>query len=104
MSAVHPQLKTTVLPVLPNTAHRLERRDFSSVETGLVTSQYHEVSALRFGWSCRHGLKILVTLYHFVHPAWFDALGHFEKADNIQHFVNYAVTAFRCATWSLRCS
>ncbi len=42
-------------------------------------------------------MKPLVTLYHFVHPLWFDRLGHFEKAENLRHFVNYAKTVFRCA-------
>ena len=45
----------------------------------------------------RHGLKPLVTLYHFVHPLWFDQLGHFEQAANVRHFVNYAKTVFRRA-------
>jgi beta-glucosidase/6-phospho-beta-glucosidase/beta-galactosidase len=31
------------------------------------------------------------TLHHFTHPQWFDELGGFTKAENIQLFVNFAV-------------
>lgn len=38
-----------------------------------------------------------VTLHHFVHPSWFEALGGFEKETNISYFVQYAQNAYRCA-------
>ena len=36
-----------------------------------------------------------MTLHHFVHPRWFEALGGFEKEANISFFVQYTQTAFR---------
>ncbi|GLI65460.1 hypothetical protein VaNZ11_008810, partial [Volvox africanus] len=41
------------------------------------------------------GLEPMVTLHHFVHPQWFEALGAFEREENIQYFVDWAVMAFR---------
>lgn len=41
------------------------------------------------------GIKPVVTLHHFVHPQWFEELGAFEKAENIQHFVNFSTLVFR---------
>lgn len=43
----------------------------------------------------RLGMESTVTLMHFVHPLWFDKLGHWEKAENIQHFVNFVKIAFK---------
>ena len=43
----------------------------------------------------RHGLEPMVTLHHFVHPLWFDALSGFENAENIGHFVDYAVACVK---------
>ena len=40
-------------------------------------------------------MQSTVTLYHFVHPQWFEDLGHFERPENIQLFVDYAKLAFR---------
>ncbi|MBX9830499.1 family 1 glycosylhydrolase [Candidatus Babeliales bacterium] len=36
----------------------------------------------------------MATLHHFVHPAWFDDLGGFERVENIQYFVRFAQTVF----------
>ncbi|GIM00686.1 hypothetical protein Vretimale_5626 [Volvox reticuliferus] len=41
------------------------------------------------------GLEPMVTLHHFVHPQWFEALGAFEREENIRYFVDWAVMAVR---------
>ncbi|PNH02539.1 Beta-galactosidase, partial [Tetrabaena socialis] len=41
------------------------------------------------------GLEPMVTLHHFAHPAWFEALGGFEREENIRYFEEWAVIAFR---------
>lgn len=40
-------------------------------------------------------MEPVVTLYHFVHPSWFESLGGFLKASNIQLFVAYAAAMYR---------
>lgn len=40
-------------------------------------------------------MQVVVTLYHFVHPSWFESLGGFLKNDNIHLFVAYAAAMFR---------
>ena len=40
-------------------------------------------------------MQSTVTLMHFVHPLWFDQLGHWEKAENIQYFVDFVKVAFK---------
>jgi beta-glucosidase len=40
-------------------------------------------------------MQSTVTLMHFVHPSWFDELGHWEKAENIQYFVDFVKIAFK---------
>jgi beta-glucosidase len=42
-----------------------------------------------------HGMTPLVTLYHFVHPLWFEDLGGFLEADNIALFVAYSSVCFK---------
>lgn len=42
------------------------------------------------------GLEPFLTLHHFVHPRWFEALGGFTKEENIAHFVAYTQAAYRC--------
>jgi beta-glucosidase len=41
------------------------------------------------------GIKPMVTLYHWVHPAWFSELGGWEKSANIVHFVTYCKEVFK---------
>jgi len=36
------------------------------------------------------GITPVVTLHHFSHPAWFEELGAFEKAVNIEYFINFS--------------
>lgn len=36
-----------------------------------------------------------VSIHHFVHPAWFEALGGWTKEENIELFVNFAMEAFK---------
>ena len=50
--------------------------------------------------ACRHKLEPVVTLHHFVHPLWFDALGGFTTDAGIPHFVSFATFAVRCAARS----
>ena len=45
----------------------------------------------------RNKLEPVVTLHHFVHPLWFDALGGFTTDAGIPHFVSFATFAVRCA-------
>jgi len=35
------------------------------------------------------GIKVMVTLHHFVHPQWFEEAGAFEHEENIIHFVRF---------------
>lgn len=53
----------------------------------------------------RNGMEPSVSIHHFVHPAWFEALGGWTKEENIQLYVNFAVEAFtrfgkHAETWS----
>lgn len=50
------------------------------------------------------GIQPMITLHHFVSPQWFDELGGFEKAENIEIFKNFCVTVFQelhqyCTDW-----
>ena len=53
----------------------------------------------------RRGMEVLVTLHHFVHPSWFDAVcGGFESDEGLRHFVEWSKVAFaafgnRVASW-----
>lgn len=47
-------------------------------------------------WGRRNKLEPVVTLHHFVHPLWFDALGGFTTDAGIPHFVSFATFAVRC--------
>ncbi len=42
-----------------------------------------------------NGIEPIVTLYHWVHPAWFEKLGAWEHKENIAHFVRYCKEVFR---------
>ncbi|KAK9868650.1 hypothetical protein WJX84_001643 [Apatococcus fuscideae] len=53
--------------------------------------RYHAI----FDCIRRHGMEPVVTLYHFVHPLWFEHLGGFMQAANIQLFVAYAVAMYK---------
>lgn len=44
---------------------------------------------------CRAGMQSSVTLYHFVHPQWFEDMGHFENESNISLFADFAALAFK---------
>lgn len=37
----------------------------------------------------------MVTLHHFTHPQWFEALGAFEKIENLELFKNFCVKMFQ---------
>lgn len=41
-----------------------------------------------------HGIKPVITLYHYTDPLWFGELGGWEKPQNIEHFVFFAKTVF----------
>ncbi len=43
----------------------------------------------------RQGIEPIVTLYHWVHPDWFEKYGAWEKEENIVHFVAYAQEVFK---------
>ncbi len=56
-----------------------------------AVAHYHEViDALRSA-----GMRPMVTLHHFTHPLWFEDLGAFERAANIEHFVAFGERMFR---------
>lgn len=56
-----------------------------------VVAHYHDViDALRSA-----GIRPMVTLHHFTHPLWFEDLGAFERAVNIEHFVAFSERMFR---------
>ncbi|MFA6527581.1 MAG: family 1 glycosylhydrolase [Candidatus Babeliales bacterium] len=40
------------------------------------------------------GITPMVTLHHFVHPQWFEAMGAFEKQENLKFFVRFCVFVF----------
>ncbi len=42
-----------------------------------------------------NGITPMVTLHHFVHPAWLDKLGGFEKEENSKYFVTFAEAVFK---------
>jgi beta-glucosidase/6-phospho-beta-glucosidase/beta-galactosidase len=56
-----------------------------------AVQRYHQM----FDVMDRLGMQSTVTLMHFVHPLWFDKLGHWEKAENIQYFVDFVKIAFK---------
>jgi beta-glucosidase len=37
----------------------------------------------------RHGIKVSLTLHHWAHPNWFEALGGFGKRENISYFLRH---------------
>ena len=43
----------------------------------------------------RNKMEPSVSIHHFVHPAWFEALGGWTKEENIELYVNFAVEAFK---------
>ena len=40
------------------------------------------------------GIDVMVTIYHWTHPQWFEDKGAFEKEENIHYFVRYSVKVF----------
>ena len=62
---------------------------------GTACKQLWTSSAYMFACWCRKGLKIALTLHHFVQPLWFEDMGGFTKGDNIRHFTSFACVAFR---------
>ncbi len=40
------------------------------------------------------GIDVMVTIYHWTHPQWFDDKGAFESEENIHYFVRYCVKVF----------
>lgn len=47
-----------------------------------------------------NGITPMVTLHHFSEPKWFHELGSFEKEENIEHFIHFAVKVFPYITQS----
>lgn len=41
------------------------------------------------------GIKPVITLYHYTDPIWFNELGGWENAENIERFVFFAQTVFK---------
>ena len=42
-----------------------------------------------------HGIKPVITLYHYSEPIWFFNLGGFEHKKNINHFVDFCKVVFK---------
>lgn len=42
-----------------------------------------------------NNIEPMITIYHWVHPRWFENLGAWEKEENITHFVTYAQELFK---------
>jgi beta-glucosidase len=40
------------------------------------------------------GIDVMVTLYHWTHPWWFEEKGAFENEENIKYFVRYCTKVF----------
>lgn len=50
------------------------------------------------------GIEPMITLHHFVHPAWFEKLGGFAKESNLIHFEQFCTLIFSefsdlCRLW-----
>jgi beta-glucosidase len=43
----------------------------------------------------KEGIEPMVTLYHFVHPYWFDQMGGWVNGKNIRYFVRYCKEVFK---------
>jgi len=62
---------------------------------------YHNL----FDECAKNGITPIVTLHHFVEPAWFTKKGGFEKEGNIQYFVSFALQmvkefSSKVSTWA----
>ena len=55
---------------------------------------FDEAALHRYASWCKllraNGIEPMVTLHHFVEPEWFDALGGWEKAENVRYFRRFA--------------
>ncbi|GLI68921.1 hypothetical protein VaNZ11_013340, partial [Volvox africanus] len=64
-------------------------------EQGLIdmeaVNRYHQM----LDCMAAHGLEPNATLWHFVHPTWFEDAGGFTKEENIPAFVEYCKRCFR---------
>ncbi len=71
--------------------------DWSSIQP--LPGVWNEDALKRYDALCvalqQSGITPMATLHHFTHPVWFDALGGFEKEENIKYFVDFAETVFR---------
>lgn len=52
---------------------------------------YHDV----IDCCLEHGVEPMLSLHHFTHPSWFDALGSFERAENIPHVVAFTERVYQ---------
>lgn len=43
----------------------------------------------------KNGITPMITLYHWVHPLWFEQKGGFEKEENIGYFLRFCTTVFQ---------
>ena len=48
-----------------------------------------------------NGIEPMITLYHWVHPLWFQKMGGWENEKNSIHFVNFCTEVFR--RFGIRC-
>lgn len=56
----------------------------------VALAHYHEV----FDAHREAGIEVAITLHHFTHPSWFEAMGGFERRENVDHFVRFAERVF----------
>lgn len=77
-------------------AHRIEA-SWSKIEPkkGQFNSSYMKSLKERVFYLQAQGLEVWMSLSHFVWPEWFDKKGAFEKAENIQDFVDFAQYVYK---------
>ena len=61
-----------------------------TVDKSAVAHYREELTYLR-----SRGISILMTLHHFTNPMWFEALGGFTKAENLDIFLDFVELAVR---------
>ena len=71
--------------------------DWSMIEP--IQGKFNQAAIDHYHAEIDHMLKQnitpMVTMHHFVHPQWFEALGAFEKLENIKIFQNFCIKIFK---------
>ena len=67
---------------------RLQTSPGAKLDEGAV-ARFHEI----LDYLKLKGMEPFLSLHHYVHPQWFEAMGGFQKLDNIRYFVDYCKMA-----------